>query len=306
MGTDAAGARPGGGAGAPGPAFPGRRSWGQALKRTGKRFRADNVTDWAATLTYYGVLAVFPGLLALVSVLGVIGSSAIDPMIDNVGTLAPGPARDTLTSMLEHMKGRQGAAGVALAFGVLLALWSASGFVGAFMRAANALYGVGEGRPPWQTLPARLALTLTVVLLSGAIAVGVVFTGTLARRAGQILGVGDTAVTVWQTAKWPVLLLLVALVIAVLYWAAPNVRHGFRWVTPGSLLAVLLWLAASAAFGLYVASFGSYDKTYGSFAAIIVFLVWLWISNIAILLGLEFDAELEREAGGAEERQPAG
>ncbi|MEO3843947.1 MULTISPECIES: YihY/virulence factor BrkB family protein [unclassified Streptomyces] len=283
-------------------------SWWAAVKRTPKEYKDDGLSDWAAALTYYGVLAIFPGLLALVSIVGLIGDSAIDPLIDNVATLAPGATQDILTTMLEQLKDKQGEAGIALIISVALALWSASGYVAGFMRAANTVYDVPEGRPVWKTMPTRLAITVVLVLLTGLISVGVVFTGTLARRAGDVLGLSDTAVTVWNWAKWPVLVILVSLVIAVLYWAAPNIRHSFRWVTPGSLLAVLIWLLASAAFGLYVANFGSYNKTYGSFAAIIIFLIWLWISNIAALLGLELNAELERgralETGHPPEAEP--
>ncbi len=301
---DRPGARPAPG----GPTKLSGRSWREVLKRTVKEYKKDDLSDLAAALTYYAVLAIFPALLALTSILGLIGSSAINPLLDNVATLAPGPARSVLTDMLEQMRGARGAATVGLIFGVLIALWSASGYVGAFMRAANKVYDIGEGRPAWKTLPTRLAITLALVLLSAVIAVGVVFTGALARRAGDVLGVGSTAITVWNWAKWPVLLLLISLVIAVLYWAAPNVRHAFRWVTPGSVLAVVLWLVATAAFGLYVAWFGSYGETYGSFAAVVVFLIWLWISNIVVLLGLEFNAELERgraiESGHPEEEEP--
>jgi membrane protein len=162
------------------------------------------------------------------------------------------------------------------------------------MRASNAIYDIGEGRPVWKTLPTRLAITVVVIMLLAAIAVGVIFTGALAKKTGEVLGLGDTAITVWNIAKWPVLILLFSLVIALLYWAAPNVKRSFRWVSPGSILAVVIWIVASAPFALYVANFSSYDKTYGSLAAVIIFLIWLWISNIAILLGLEFNAELER------------
>jgi membrane protein len=270
------------------------RSWWQVLIRTGKEFKADNLSDWAAALTYYGILAIFPALLALVSVVGLLGSQAIDPLMDNVAALAPGAARDILTTVLEQVRGSAGRAGLGLIIGLAIALWSASGYVAAFMRASNAVYDIGEGRPAWKTLPTRFLITVTLVVLMAAIAIGVVFTGGLARRAGDVLGLGDTAVTVWNLVKWPVMLLLISLAVALLYWAAPNVRRGFRWVTPGSVLAVLIWLAASAAFGLYVANFGSYNRTYGSLAAVIIFLVWLWLTNIAFLLGLEFDAELER------------
>jgi membrane protein len=290
------------------PAGPGElpgRSWTAVLKRTVREFKDDNLGDLAAALTYYGILSLAPALLALVSVLGLIGSSAIDPMLDNVATLAPGPAQDILTRMLEQLRGGAGQAGLAFVVGLALALWSASGYVAAFMRAANTVYDIGEGRPVWKTLPTRLAITLALVVGAAAMAVGVVFTGSLARRAGQVLGLGDTAVTVWNIAKWPVLVILAGLIIGLLYWAAPNVRHGYRWVTPGSLLAVVLWLVVSALFALYVANFGSYNKTYGSLAGIVVFLVWLWLTNVAILLGLEFDAELER-ARAEESGHPPG
>ncbi|MGP3926296.1 YihY/virulence factor BrkB family protein [Streptomyces sp. 8N616] len=264
------------------------------LKRTVKEFKGDNLTDWAAALTYYGVLAIFPALLALVSILGLLGTDTIRPLIDNLGSIAPGAARDILTSTLEQLEGNQGRASIALIIGIVVALWSASGYIAAFMRASNAVYDIGEGRPVWKTLPIRFAITVVVVVLLAAIAVGVVFTGTLAERTGDILGLGDTAVTVWNIAKWPVMVLLFMLIIALLYWASPNVKRGFRWVSPGSIIAVLIWIVASALFALYVANFSSYDRTYGSMAAVIIFLIWMWISNIAILLGLEFNAELER------------
>ncbi|MGD9485372.1 YihY/virulence factor BrkB family protein [Streptomyces sp. TRM70308] len=285
-----------------------RRSWKSALKQTGREFKEDNLLDWAAALTYYGVLSIFPALLALVSVLGLVGGPAIQPLIDNVSSMAPGAVRDVLTSMLEQLQDGQGRAGLALVLGLAVALWSASGYIAAFMRAGNAVYDIREGRPVWKTIPTRLGITLVTVLLLAVTAVGVVFTGGLAQRAGDVLGVGDTAVTVWSIAKWPVLVLLVSLVFSMLYWAAPNVKRPFRWVTPGGLLAVLLWLLASALFALYVANFSNYDKTYGSLAAVIIFLVWLWISNTALLLGLELNAELERgraiEAGHPPQEEP--
>ncbi|MDT9685088.1 YihY/virulence factor BrkB family protein [Streptomyces sp. TRM76323] len=278
---------------------------GTALKRTVKEFQRDDLTDWAAALTYYGILAIFPALLALLSVVGLMGTSTIRPLLDNLGGLAPGAARDLIAGVLEQLEGSRGRAGFALVAGLAVALWSASGYVAGFMRASNAVYDIGEGRPVWKTLPVRLAVTLVVVVLLALIAIGVVFTGGLARRTGEVLGLGDTAITVWNIAKWPVMVFLFSLIIALLYWAAPNVRHGFRWVFPGGLLAVLIWIVASAAFALYVANFSGYDKTYGSLAAVIVFLVWLWISNIAVLLGLEFNAELERERAVATGHPPA-
>jgi len=270
------------------------QSWRAVLRRTVREFKEDNLTDWAAALTYYGILAIFPALLALVSILGLLGKGSIQPLIDNLGSIAPGAARDVLTSALEQLEANRGQAIGALIVGVVLALWSASGYIAAFMRASNAVYDIREGRPAWKTLPTRFGITVVVVILLAAIAVGVVFTGNLARKAGDVLGVGDTAVTVWNFAKWPVMVILFMLIVALLYWASPNVKRPFRWVTPGGVLAVAVWIVASVLFALYVANFGSYNKTYGSLAAVIIFLVWMWISNIAILLGLEFNAELER------------
>lgn len=274
----------------------GGRGWWHALKRSAKQFQEDNLTDWAAALTYYGVLAIFPALIVLVSVLGLIGESATDPLIENLGTVAPGPAKEIFTSAIENLQGSQGAAGVLFVVGLLGALWSASGYVAAFMRASNAIYDMPEGRPVWKTLPVRVGLTVVLLALLAITTVAVVLTGGLAERVGDLLGIGGTAVTVWNLAKWPVLLVIVSFMFALLYWAAPNVkRPGFRWVSPGGTLAVIGWIIASLAFAFYVGNFGSYNKTYGALAGPIVFLVWLWISNIMILMGAEFNAELERE-----------
>ena len=273
----------------------GRRGWWGALKRTVREFREDNLTDRAAALTYYGVLAIFPAMIVLVSILGLIGESATKPLIDNLGTFAPGPAREIVESSLKNLQGSQGTAGVLFVVGLLGALWSASGYVAAFMRASNAIYDMEEGRPVWKTLPVRVSLTLVLLVLLALTTVAVVLTGGLAERVGDLVGLGSTAVTVWNIAKWPVLLLVVGFMFALLYWAAPNVKQpGFRWVSPGGILAVVGWLIASGAFAFYVANFGSYNKTYGTLGGVVVFLVWLWISNIMILLGAEFNAELER------------
>jgi membrane protein len=271
------------------------RSWLGVLKRTVGEFREDNLTDWAAALTYYAVLAIFPALIVLVSVLGLIGESATQPLIDNLGKVAPGPAKDIFTSAIENIQGSKGAAGVFFVIGLLGALWSASGYIAAFMRASNAIYDIEEGRPIWKTLPLRVGLTVLLMVLTAISAVAVTLSGSLAEEAGNVIGVGSTAVDVWNLAKWPVLLLFVSFLFAVLYWAAPNVKQpGFRWITPGGVLAVIGWVIASVAFAFYVSNFGSYNKTYGALAGPIVFLVWLWISNIMILLGAEFNAELER------------
>src|SRR4051812_16411094 len=285
------------------------RSWLGTLKRTVTEFKEDNLTDWAAALTYYGILAIFPALLALVSLLGLAGHDTTQSLIDNLGKLAPGPAKDIFTNAIKNLQKSQGAAGIMVIVGLALALWSASGYVAAFMRASNSIYDVEEGRPIWKTAPTRFLTTLVLLLMLAAVAVAVTFTGPLAKEAGGVLGLSDQAITVWNIAKWPVILLVVITMFAILYWAAPNVKHPkFRWISPGGVVGVLLWLLASAAFAFYVASFASYNKTYGALGGVIVFLTWLWISNIAILLGAEFNAELERsrqiEAGHPADREP--
>ncbi|WP_406514354.1 YihY family inner membrane protein [Streptomyces sp. NBC_00161] len=281
------------------------RSWKAVLRGTAKEFRNDELADRAAALTYYGVLALFPALLVLVSLLGLAGESTTARLLDNLQQLTPGSAQDVIRDAVEQLQGRGGVGSLMAVVGLVVALWSASGYVAAFIRSANAVYDVPEGRPVWKVLPLRLALTVTLMVFACAGALIVVFTGSLARRAGTALGIGDSVLTVWSIAKWPVLVLLVTIMIALLYWAAPNATgRGFRWVTPGSFLALAIWMVASAGFAFYVADFASYNKTYGTVAGVIVFLVWLWITNLATLLGLEFDAELARQraiAGGLPE-----
>jgi membrane protein len=285
------------------------RAWPAVLKRTLKEYKADNLPDLAAALTYYAVLAIFPMLIVLVSILGLLGNSVTQPLIDNLGKVAPGAAKQIFTSAITNIQKNQGTAGVLVIVGLAGALWSASGYVGAFMRASNVVWDVEEGRPIWKTIPVRLGVTVVTLLLLTAGAIAVTFTGGLAREVGNVIGVGNTAVQIWDIAKWPVLVVLVAVMLAILYYAAPNVKQpGFHWVTPGGLLAVLLWIAVSALFALYVANFSSYNKTYGALASVIVFLVWLWITNTVILLGAELNAELERarqiEGGLPADREP--
>lgn len=279
-----------------------KRAWGAVLKGALREFKDDELTDRAAALTYYGVLSLFPALLVLVSLLGIAGRSTTSAVLDNVRQLAPGPARDIITRAVEQLQGKAGAGSVMAVVGLVLALWSASGYVAAFIRAANTVYDMPEGRPLWKILPLRVLLTFVLMVMAVASGLIVVFTGGIARQAGTALGIGDGALTVWSIAKWPVLVLLVTVMIAVLYWASPNAKvKGFRWITPGSFVALLLWLVASGGFAFYVAGFASYNKTYGTMAGVVVFLVWLWLTNLAVLLGLEFDAETARQravAGG--------
>jgi membrane protein len=273
----------------------GRRGWIAVLRRTWREFREDNLIDWAAALTYYGVLSIFPGLLVLVSLLGLVGASATQPLIDNLGQVAPGQAKEIATNALQGLQDNRSTGGVMALVGLGIALWSASNYVGAFIRASNAIYEIGEGRPFWKIRPLQLGVTIVMVLMLALCAVAVVVTGPLAQTVGDVVGLGSTAVGVWNIAKWPVIAVVFMAMLAFLFYAAPNVRHPrFRWISPGAVAAVVIWLLASGAFALYVANFGSYDKTYGALGGVIVFLTWLWISNIAVLLGAELNAEVER------------
>lgn len=273
-----------------------KTSWVNVLKRTLKEFKQDELADRAAGLTYYGILALFPALLVLVALLGIAGDSATRTVLENIQKLAPGSARDVITNAVTQLQASGGTSTVLAIVGLLGALWSASGYIAAFIRASNVVYDVPEGRPVWKILPVRVGLTLLLMVLACVSALIVVLSGGLARQIGTALGVGDTAMTVWSIAKWPVLVVLVAIMLAILYWAAPNAKgRRFKFISLGSLLALLIWMIASAGFAIYVANFGSYNKTYGALAGIIIFLVWLWITNLAALLGLEFDAEMARE-----------
>jgi membrane protein len=289
-----------------------KRNWKQLLKRTLKEFQDDNLTDWAAALTYYAVLALFPALLVLVALLGLVGQypQTTNSLLDIVGKLGPSSAVDTFRKPIEGVVQSKGGAGALLGFGLLGALWSASGYIGAFFRASNIVWDIEEGRPVWKLLPLRVVVTLVGVLAVAVVLIGLVLTGPLAQAVGDVIGLGSTAVTVWNIAKWPVLLGIVITIISVLYYIAPNVKHPkFSWVTPGGIVAVLVWIVASVGFAFYAANFASYNKTYGSLGAMIVFLVWLWITNLAILFGAELNAELERsrqiaEDPSAAEREP--
>jgi membrane protein len=266
-----------------------------AVRRAFKQFSEDNVSDWAAALTYYGVLSIFPGALVLVSILGLLSSNGRKTVEDTINELTGNEQIRALVGTVIGQVNDPGTASFTAIAGVLLAFWSASGYIAAFMRASNAVYDVPEGRPIWKTLPIRVGVTAVVGLMLIISAFIVVFTGDLAEVVGEKLNFGGVAVTVWSFAKWPVLVVLVSLMFAILYWASPNAKTGgFRWVSPGGIFAVILWLVASGAFAIYLANFANYGKTYGTLGGVIAFLVWLWISNIAILMGAELDAELER------------
>jgi membrane protein len=292
-----------------GPPHPRKGGIVQTVKRTIAEFKEDNLSDAAAALTYYSVLSIFPALIALVSIVGIVGDpqTVTSALTDVVSSIGPASAVETFKGPIEEVTKNRGAAGILLVAGIASALWAASAYVGGFMRASNVIYEVEEGRSFIKLRPLQMLVTLVLVLLLALVLVALVLTGPVASQVGSAIGVSDTAVTVWNIAKWPVLLAVVLLMIALLYYSSPNAKlPGFKWVTPGSVLAVLVWLVASAAFAFYVANFGSYNKTYGALGGVVVFLVWLWITNVAILLGAELNAEHERsrelEAGvpGAE------
>jgi membrane protein len=267
------------------------------LKRTATEFRDDNLTDWAAALTYYGLLSLFPATIALVSILGLIGDpkATTATVTEVIVAIGPKSAAQTFSGPIESIASSQRTAGLAFIAGVALALWSASGYVGAFIRASNVIYETPEGRPFWQLRPLQIAVTLMTIVLMAMLAVGLVLTGPVVSAVAKPIGAGDTAVTVWNIAKWPVMGGAFMVMVGVLYYASPNAKiRDFRWITPGSLVAILAWGLASAAFAFYVANFGSYDKTYGTLGGLIVLLVWLWITNLAILFGHELNAEIER------------
>jgi len=284
-------------------------SWKYVLKKTVSEFSDDQCTDLAAALTYYAVLALFPALLAIVSLLGVFGQGqkTTDALLGIVSDFAPASTVETLTPAITSLVNNK-AAGAALVIGLLSALWSASGYVGAFSRAMNRMYEIDEGRPFYKLRPMQIVVTLIAVLLITFVAIALIISGPLAQSIGDAIGLGSAAVTAWNIAKWPVLVAIVVLIIAVLYYATPNVKQpGFKIVTPGALIALVVWVVASVAFAFYVGNFGSYNKTYGTLAGVIVFLLWLWITNLALLFGAEFDSELERgrqlQAGIAAEEE---
>jgi membrane protein len=264
--------------------------------RTLREYKEDNLTDWAAALTYYSVLSIFPAMLVLVALLGLFGQypRTVNVLLDIVKDIGPSSAVDTFRGPIEGVVRNKGGAGALAGLGALVALWSASGYVGAFTRASNLIYEVGERRF-FRQRPLQLVITLLMALLLALVLVGLVLSGPLAAAVGRVVGLSDTMITVWSVAKWPVLLLLVVVMISLLYYLAPNVRQPkFRWISAGGVVAILVWIVASLGFALYVSQFGSYNKTYGSLGAVIIFLVWLYISNNALLLGVELNAELER------------
>jgi membrane protein len=271
--------------------------WPATLKRTAVEFAEDNLTDWAAALTYYSLLSLFPGLIAMVSLLGLLGdpTSTTRSLTEIITSLGPESAAETFQGPIESITSNRGAAGLAFVLGLLAAIWSASAYVGAFIRASNVIYETPEGRPFWKLRPLQIAVTLAMILMMAVLAVGLVATGPVLDAIAGPVGLSDTAVSIWSIAKWPVMAAIFLLMVSVLYYASPNVKlRGFRWVTPGSVVAIVVWILASAGLALYVANFGAYDKTYGTLGGLIVLMIWFWLSNLAILFGHQLNAEIER------------
>jgi membrane protein len=274
-----------------------RQSWTKTLKRTAEEFREDKLQHWAAALTYYAVLSIFPALVVMVSLVGLLASpeTVTRVLTDTVAQLGPATAADTFKGPIESITSNRSAAGVLFVVGIVAALWSSSSYVSAFADACNSIYEVEEGRPFWKLKPLQLAVTLVLIMLVAFVALALVLSGPIVGALGSALGIGDTALTAWRLAKWPAMIVLVLLLFGVLYYTAPNARvKGVRWVTAGAVLALFAWIVASVIFALYVGNFSSYDKTYGTLGGVVVFLLWMWITNMAILLGAELNAEVER------------
>lgn len=267
------------------------------LKRTLTEFMEDGMSDWAASLTYYGLLSLFPMLIALVSIIGLFADpeTTTEKLTEIIEGLGPEDATSTIAGPIENLTSNRGASGVAFVVGLALSLWAASGYVGAFGRAANVVYETREGRPFWKLKPLQLGVTLAMIVILAVLAIGLVMTGPVVAAVAEPLNIGSTAVAIWNIAKWPVMVALVLLMFAVLFHFSPNVVVGpIRWITPGAILALLIWVLASAGFAFYVGNFGSYNETYGALGGFVVLLVWFWISNMALLLGLELNSEIER------------
>ncbi|MFK4242782.1 YihY/virulence factor BrkB family protein [Micromonospora chokoriensis] len=277
------------------------RTWRGVLVRSVQNFVNDNCSDWAAALTYYGVLALFPSAIVVVALVGLVssGEQTVDTVVDLANQVGAGSVltdkEGSVVGVIRSVVVDQGNPQLLLSFGLLGALWSASGFIGAFTRASNAVYGVDEGRPVWKLRPLQIGLAAITLVLLAVVALALIVSGPVTDAVGDLINAGGLARTVWSVAKWPVLAMIMMVLLSLLFWIAPNVRQPrFRWLTPGGAVALVSWAAASFGFGLYVANFGSYNTTYGSLGAAIAFLVWLYLSNSALMLGVQINAEVQR------------
>lgn len=273
-----------------------RRSGWYAFRKSVREFRDDNGTDLAAGLTYYAVLSIFPAALALLSLLGLVGQGqkSVNAVLDVLRPLVSANTLSNIQGPLIRLS-QSDAATATFAVGLVGALWSASSWVRAFSRAMNRIYEVDEGRPFWRLYPMTYLVTVVTVVLSAVALVILGASGAVARSLGSQLGLGKQTVDVWNYAKWPVLIIVVVLIIAILYHFTPNVKlPKFRVLSAGAFVALLVWVLASTGLAFYVANFGSYDRTYGSVAGVVIALLWLWLTHVALVFGAELDSELER------------
>jgi membrane protein len=267
----------------------------RSIVSAAKRYGAENRGDDAAALTYFSVLSIFPAILVGTSIIGLLNQKATDALLEAVATIAPSDIMTIIEDAVARLQMNPGTAGLVALFGLAATLWAASNYVAAFSRALNEVNETGETRRWWTVLIVRVVLTIVVGALAALSGIIAATGGTLAEAIGKAVGLDDTVVTIWQWVKWPILLLLVMVIVALLYWLAPAKRTRFGERAPGAVLAVVLWIVASVGFGLYIANFGSYEKTYGALAGVIIFLVWLWITNAALLFGAEYNATAELE-----------
>ncbi|HEX6681576.1 MAG TPA: YihY/virulence factor BrkB family protein [Candidatus Limnocylindrales bacterium] len=269
-------------------------AWLRAFGRTVHELFGDNLMDRAASLTYYGILAIFPGLLVLVATVGYLGGPAIRSLMEGFGDMTFGPTQQVLAEGTANLANNRRQAGIAAITGLVVAFWSATGYVGAYMRAANSIHEVNEERPLWKLVPLRIFVTVVTGAVLAVSAFAIVFSGRLAVRVGAAFGWEEGRIKAFDVVKWPLLVLVFLLLLAMLYWVSPHGRGaGFRWITQGSVLATVVWLLGSTGFAVYVSWFNSFNRTYGTLGGVIIFLVWMWLTNVAVLLGADFDAELQ-------------
>ena len=283
--------------------------WLYVARSSVREFFDDDLIDLSAALTYFSVLSIFPAVLALVSIFNLFGQDPrnLQVLLSELESVLPPDSTGMVAGVIDGLLVPQGA-GIGAVVGALVALWTASLYVRGFGRAMNRIYDVPEGRPLWKVWGQMYLLTVVILVLVAIVVVVAVLSGPIARTVGELIGLGETAVTVWGIAKWPLLLFVVAAILALLYYFTPNVKQPrLRWISVGAVVALIIAALASLGFGVYVANFGNYDATYGTLAGVIIFLFWLWIMNLAILFGAEVDAELERarqlQGGIAAEKQ---
>lgn len=278
------------------PAQLSRDDWRVILTRTWHEFRINQVYDIAAALTYYAVLATFPAILATLALLGIFGSAeaVTNDVLRVIEELGGSSVIDPLREAIEQLLNASHAAS-AFIVGLVGALWATSGFVGAFGRGLNRIYGVEEGRPFWRKRPVMIGISAILLVLATISGFAIVLTGPIAESAARVLGLDEGVVFWWDLGKLPVLAAIAIFVIALLYWAAPNVkRRNLRWFSVGAVAALLSWMIATVVFGSYALGFGSYERTYGVLGGAVAFLLWLWLSNLAMVFGAVLDTEVER------------